>query len=52
MGLFGFGSKGKSGGLMNVIRCDEQEYLVWKWRPEGQEATLHQEKTLSDMVAV
>ena len=33
MGLFG---KGKSGGLMNVIRCDEQEYIVWKWRPEGQ----------------
>ena len=22
---------------MNVIRCDLQEYLVWKWRPEGQE---------------
>lgn len=21
---------------MNVIRCDEQEYIVWKWRPEGQ----------------
>ena len=37
MGLFGLG-KGKSGGLMNVIRCDEQEYLVWKWRPEGQDA--------------
>ena len=36
MGLFGFGSRGKSGGLMNVIRCDEQEYLVWKWVPEGQ----------------
>lgn len=33
MGLFG---KGKSGGMMNVIRCDEQEYMVWKWRPEGQ----------------
>lgn len=33
MGIFG---KGKSGGLMNVIRCDEAEYLVWKWRPEGQ----------------
>lgn len=33
MGLF---SKGKSGGLMNVIRCDEQEYLVWKWRPLDQ----------------
>lgn len=38
MGLFGniFG-RGESGGLMNVIRCDEQEYLVWKWRPLGQE---------------
>jgi membrane protease subunit (stomatin/prohibitin family) len=35
MGLF---SRGKSGGMMNVIRCDEQEYLVWKWRPEGQAA--------------
>lgn len=34
MGLFG---RGKSGGMMNVIRCDEQEYLVWKWRPLGQE---------------
>ncbi len=31
-------SKGKSGGLMNVIRCDEQEYLVWKWCPDGQDA--------------
>lgn len=38
MALFGniFG-KGNSGGLMNVIRCDEPEYLVWKWRPEGQD---------------
>ncbi len=33
MGLFG---RGSSGGLMNVIRCDEQEYMVWKWRPQGQ----------------
>ena len=23
---------------MDVIRCDEAEYLVWKWRPSGQEA--------------
>ena len=22
---------------MNVIRCDEEEYMVWKWRPEGQD---------------
>ena len=29
MGLFG---RGKGGGLMNVIRCDEQEYIVWKWK--------------------
>ena len=32
MGLF----KNKNeGGLMDVIRCDEQEYLVWKWHPSG-----------------
>lgn len=29
----GFFSRGKSGGIMNVIRCDEQDYIVWKWRP-------------------
>jgi len=34
MGLF---SRGKSSGMMNVIRCDEEEYMVWKWRPAGQE---------------
>lgn len=34
MGLF---SRGKSGGVINVIRCDEEEYMVWKWRPEGQD---------------
>ncbi len=32
MGLFGNKSEG---GLLDVIRCDEQEYLVWKWRPSG-----------------
>lgn len=36
MGIFGNKQK-KSGGMMNVIRCDEKEYLVWKWRPEGQD---------------
>lgn len=35
MGLF---SSKKSGGILNVIRCDEPEYLVWKWRPAGNEA--------------
>lgn len=33
MGLFG--SKKPTGGVLNVIRCDEPEYLVWKWRPAG-----------------
>jgi len=32
MGLFG---KRSEGGLMDVIRCDEQDYLVWKWSPSG-----------------
>ncbi|MFN8117514.1 MAG: SPFH domain-containing protein [Bacteroidia bacterium] len=36
-----FGNKNE-GGLMDVIRCDEQEYLVWKWRPKG--ATLNDSK--------
>jgi len=31
MGLF----KSSEGGFMDVIRCDEPDYLVWKWRPAG-----------------
>ena len=23
------------GGIMDVIRCDEKSYLIWKWRPTG-----------------
>ena len=23
------------GGFMDVIRCDEESYLIWKWRPAG-----------------
>ena len=34
MGLF---SGNRNGGFMDVIRCDEENYLVWKWRPEGAE---------------
>lgn len=34
MGIFG---RGKGGGIMNVIRCDLPEYLIWKWRPVGQD---------------
>jgi len=34
MALFGKNKEGA--GFMDVIRCDEQEYLVWKWRPSGE----------------
>ncbi|MDR2472068.1 MAG: SPFH domain-containing protein [Tannerella sp.] len=32
MGLF---NSKKEGGLMDVIRCDEKDYLIWKWSPGG-----------------
>jgi len=35
MGLF---NKKKEGGIMDSIRCDEENYLVWKWRPKGNDA--------------
>lgn len=25
----------RSNGVMDVIRCDESSYLIWKWRPKG-----------------
>lgn len=28
MGIF-------SSGLMDIIRCDESSYLIWKWHPKG-----------------
>ncbi|MCR4841067.1 MAG: SPFH domain-containing protein [Lachnospiraceae bacterium] len=31
----GFFSNNPRGGIMDVIRCDEQQYLIWKWRPHG-----------------
>lgn len=34
MGLF---NKKNEGGLIDVIRCDEKEYLIWKWRPAGED---------------
>ena len=30
MGLF----KKSEGGFMDVIRCDQQDFLVWKWTPD------------------
>lgn len=43
MGLF---DRMKEGGLMDVIRCDEQEYLVWKWRPSGQANSTQKENSI------
>ena len=34
MGLF---SSKKEGSMMDMVRCDEQDYLIWKWRPTGNE---------------
>ena len=36
MGFFGIKNKSNEGGLMDVIRCDEPSYLIWKWRPKGE----------------
>lgn len=30
-----FGKNKNDGGMLNVIRCDETDYLVWKWSPLG-----------------
>lgn len=43
MGLFGFGNK-KEGGIMDVIRCDETDYLMWKWSPNGERS--HKENAI------
>ncbi len=43
MGLF---SKKEEGGLMDVIRCDEQEYLVWKWRPSSAANSTNKENSI------
>jgi len=32
--MFGKNKKNE-GGILDVIRCDEPEYLIWKWRPGG-----------------
>ena len=42
MGLF----SSSEGGFMDVIRCDEPEYLVWKWRPAGSSDTTRKENAI------
>ena len=43
MGLF---SSKKEGGLMDVIRCDQENYLVWKWRPSGETNSTKKENAI------
>ena len=43
MGLF---NRKKEGGLMDVIRCDEVNYLVWKWRPSGEANSTKKENSI------
>jgi len=43
MGLF---NRKKEGGLMDVIRCDEEEYLVWKWHPSGDANSTKKENSI------
>lgn len=31
---------------MDVIRCDEQDYLVWKWRPSGEANSTKRENAI------
>ena len=50
MGIF---KKKHEGGLMDVIRCDEPTYLIWKWRPKGaEEANSTKKRTQSATVQV
>lgn len=40
-----FGSKAE-GGALDVIRCDEEQYLVWKWRPSGDALSTRKENAI------
>ena len=43
MGLF---NRKKEGGLMDIIRCDQENYLVWKWRPSGEANSTKKENSI------
>jgi membrane protease subunit (stomatin/prohibitin family) len=43
MGFFG---KKTEGGMLDVIRCDEEQYLVWKWRPSGDAGSSRKENAI------
>lgn len=43
MGLF---NRKSEGGIMDVIRCDEKEYLIHKWRPSGEANSTRKENAI------
>lgn len=43
MGIFG---KKSEGGMLDVIRCDEENYLIWKWRPSGAANSTNKENAI------
>jgi len=43
MGLFGNKTEG---GLMDSIRCDEKDYLIWKWKPSGEANSTNKENAI------
>ncbi|MGZ5198829.1 MAG: SPFH domain-containing protein [Telluria sp.] len=43
MGFFG---KKSEGGMADVIRCDEESYLIWKWRPSGAPNSTNKENAI------
>jgi len=43
MGLF---SSKKEGGMLDVIRCDQENYLIWKWRPSGAANSTNKENAI------
>jgi membrane protease subunit (stomatin/prohibitin family) len=40
-----FGNKNE-GGMLDVIRCDEEQYLIWKWRPNNVGASTRKENSI------
>lgn len=43
MALFG---RKTEGGMLDVVRCDEPDYLVWKWRPSGEASSTRKENAI------
>ena len=43
MGIFG---NKNEGGLMDVIRCDEHDYLIWKWSPSDKHLPTKKENAI------